>query len=155
PDRSRTQIETIERDYFYGYPGDNYVDVIGLDKYWDLGHPANTSAADEQLVHFGRSLAVIGKIAQAKGKVAALTEGGSESIPNPKFWTEVVLPGINTNKNSQHIAWLLVWRNATDGGYNKQHYYVPYPGHKNAENFQRFKDDPQILFEDELPPLYR
>src|SRR5690606_1278985 len=155
PDRSRTQIETLEKDYLYGYPGDQYVDVIGFDNYWDLGHPANTASADEQSRNFGLSLAAIGKIAKTKGKLAALTEGGSESIPNPKFWTEVILPGINTNKDSQRISWLLVWRNATDGGYNKQHYYVPYPGHNSATNFVKFKESERILFEDELPAMYR
>lgn len=155
PDRSRTNIDTIEQDYFYAYPGDKYVDVIGLDNYWDLGHPANNTPAAKQREHFGKSLAAIGRIAQAKGKVAALTEGGSESIPNANFWTEVILPGINTNENSQHIAWLLVWRNATDGGYNKQHYYAPYPGHHSAEDFKKFKDDERILFEAELPPLFQ
>jgi len=154
PDRSRMNIETIEQDYFYAYPGDDYVDVIGFDNYWDLGHPANTTPGGEQLRNFGLSLAAIGKIAQSKNKIAALTEGGSEAIANPDFWTEVILRGINTSRDSQHIAWLLVWRNATNGGYNKQHYYAPYPGHKSAEDFIRFKEDERITFEDELPPLY-
>lgn len=155
PDRSRMNIETIEQDYFYAYPGDNYVDVIGFDNYWDLGHPANTTAIDEQARHFGLSLAAIGKIAKAKGKVAALTEGGAEAIPNPNFWTQVILPGINTNEDSRQIAWLLVWRNATHGGYNKQHFYAPYPGHASAEDFVKFKKDERILFEDELSSMYR
>lgn len=155
PDRSRMNIDTIEQDYFYAYPGDDYVDVIGFDNYWDLGHSANDTPADEQLRHFGVSLAAIGKIAHAKGKVGALTEGGSEAIENPQFWTEVILRGINSSEQSQRISWLLVWRNATHGGYNKQHFYAPYPGHESAEDFVKFKEDERILFEDELPSLYR
>ena len=30
PDRSRTTINTFKTDYFYGYPGDEYVDIIGM-----------------------------------------------------------------------------------------------------------------------------
>jgi mannan endo-1,4-beta-mannosidase len=155
PDRSRMNIDTMERDYFYAYPGDDYVDVIGFDNYWDLGHPANETPAAEQLENFGKSLAVIGKIAKAKGKVGALTEGGSEAIENPQFWTEVVLRGINSSEYAQHVTWLMVWRNTTNGGYNKQHFYAPYPGHDSAVDFVKFKQDERILFEDELPALYR
>lgn len=155
PDRSRTNIDTIEQDYFYGYPGDAYVDVIGLDNYWDLGHPANTAAAAEQLKNFGLSLAAIGKIAQARGKVAALTEGGLEGIPHPSFWTQVILPGINFSQHSQQVSWVMVWRNATRGGFNDRHYYAPFPGHESAADFIKFKHDTRVLFEDELPPMYR
>jgi mannan endo-1,4-beta-mannosidase len=155
PDRSRTQIETIEQDYFYGYPGDDYVDVIGLDNYWDLGHSANTASAAEQLRNFGLSLAAIGKIARTKGKVAALTEGGLEAIPHPDFWTQVMLAGINFNPDAQRVAWVMVWRNATHGGFNDQHFYAPYPGHKSADDFVKFKEDARVLFEDELPSMYR
>lgn len=155
PDRSRIDLHTFEQDYFYAYPGDDYVDVIGLDNYWDLGHAANQATAAEQQVNFGASLAAIGRIAKAKHKLAALTEGGAEAIPNPKFWTESVLAGINSSPDAQQIVWGLVWRNAFNGGYNKQHYYAPYPGHPSAADFVQFKNDERILFEDELPTLYR
>jgi hypothetical protein len=35
------------------------------------------------------------------------------------------------------------------------HYYVPYTGHRAASDFRRLRDDPLILFEDELPNIYR
>ncbi len=155
PDRSRMTPETMVQDYFYGYPGDDYVDVFGMDNYWDLGHPANEASADEQLRHFTLSLATISRLAQARGKLASLTEGGVESVPNPHFWTQVILRGINADPDAQGIAWVLVWRNATDGGYNGKHFYGPHAGHPSAADFVTFKEDVRILFEDELPALYR
>lgn len=155
PDRSRTDIENFAQDYLYGYPGDAYVDVIGLDNYWDLGHPANETPADEQLRNFTRSLAALSKIATEKNKISALTEGGSEAIPNPQFWTDIILKGINADSDAQKISWLLVWRNANKGGFNEKHFYAPYPGHSSAEDFIKFKNDSRIMFEDELPDMYR
>ncbi|HEX9106410.1 MAG TPA: hypothetical protein VF832_04270, partial [Longimicrobiales bacterium] len=64
-----------------------------------------------------------------------------------------VLAAIKADPVGQHIAWVLVWRNAT----NYQHgdkVYAPYPGQASAADFVRFYKDPLILFEDELPPMY-
>ena len=155
PDRSRMNLDSLEADYLYAYPGDDYVDVIGFDNYWDLGHPANTASLEEQREHFVRSLTAVSRIAQEKGKLAALSEGGAEAIPDPEFWTGHLLKGLEANEDTRRISWVLVWRNATNGGYNSKHHYVPYPGHASADDFVRFKQRERVLFEDELPPLYR
>ena len=34
------------------------------------------------------------------------------------------------------------------------HYYAPYPGHPSVPDFLTFYEDPLILFENKLPPLY-
>ena len=39
PDRSRIDMSsesTCEAGYLYAYPGDEYVDVLGFDDYWDI-----------------------------------------------------------------------------------------------------------------------
>jgi len=155
PDRSRMKLDSLESDYLYAYPGDDYVDVIGFDNYWDLGHPANEASLDEQRKHFVRSLASVSRIARAKGKLAALSEGGAEAIPHAQFWTGHLLKGLEANEDTKRISWVLVWRNATDGGYNGKHHYAPYPGHVSAADFVDFKQSERILFEDELPSLYQ
>lgn len=154
PDRSRIDIDDFETGYMWGYPGDEYVDLIGLDNYWDLGHPANTTPPDEQLVNLRRSLEYTVNIADSKGKIAALTETGLEAVPNPRWWTDIMLSSILHNDTTKRISFFLVWRNANRERENRDHFYAPYPGQLSAENFIEFKNHPFVLFEDELPDLY-
>jgi mannan endo-1,4-beta-mannosidase len=63
-------------------------------------------------------------------------------------------PAILHNDYTRRISWFLVWRNANRARENRDHYYVPFPGHTSADNFIEFKNHPFVLFEDELPDLY-
>jgi mannan endo-1,4-beta-mannosidase len=155
PDRSRIDTTNFVRDYLWGYPGDNYVDILGLDDYWDLGHEANKTPVAEQLVIFSNSLEQLINIADAKNKLAALTEGGNESVSMKNFYTQHLLKGILANTKTRRIAYAMVWRNATKGGYNQKHFYVPYKGHPETADFIKFKESDAVLFEDELPKLYQ
>lgn len=154
PDRSRTNIETFKEDYFYGYPGDEYVDIIGLDNYWDVGHPANETSLKERKEHFVRSLAMTAEIAQERNKIAALTETGLEAIPDSVWWTQTLLKSLTSNEQTKNITYVQVWRNATKEVENRDHFYAPYRGQISAKDFKKFKDSEFILFEDELPNMY-
>ncbi len=153
PDRSRIDLNNFEQDYLYAYPGDEYVDIMGLDNYWDLGHPANKSSPEEQFANFSQSLSAVVDIANAHHKLAALTETGAEAIPNPNFWTQILLKGMTANDKSRQMVYVMVWRNATNGGHNGHHFYAPYPGHPSADDFVKFKQDKFVLFEDEWQHL--
>lgn len=151
PDRSRMNIDSAAEDsYLYGYPGDDYVDVLGIDNYWDVGHSANRSPKDEQAINFVKSLELITKIAQKKGKLAALTETGSAGIQNPKWFSEVILNSIKGNKDTIKIAWMLVWRNRFDDSA-----MAAYPGHPSENDFKNFEQDPMTLFEDDIRNTYK
>lgn len=154
PDRSRIDLEHIERDYLYGYPGDEYVDIIGLDDYFDVGRDINPATPEEQHKAFVESLTFIAQLARQKNKIPALTETGLESISNSQFWTDVLLKGLLANKDTQQMAYAMVWRNATDGGFNKKHFYAPYKGQASANNFLLFKKNRHLIFGDNLPHLY-
>ena len=54
----------------------------------------------------------------------------------------------------RRIVYALVWRNANEA-IKPGHHYGPYPGHPSAPDFVRFYQEPFVLFEDELPDLYR
>lgn len=155
PDRSRIDINNFEEGYLYGYPGDDYVDVMGLDNYWDVGHPVNDAPADRQREYFARSLQHTADIARKHNKLPALTETGLETVPDPDFWTGTLLAGILANESTRRIAYAQVWRNANREKENRDHFYAPYPGHPGAEDFVRFYRHPFVLFEDELPELYQ
>lgn len=154
PDRSRMDIDNFHQDYHYGYPGDDYVDVIGLDNYWDLGHPVNETPPEVQGAHFIRSLQYTVEIANSKCKLAALTETGLEAIPDPVWWTDVILNSLLSNDLTRQISFLKVWRNANFEREQRDHYYAPFPGQISAENFVQFRNHPFVLLEDDLPNLY-
>ncbi len=146
PDRSRMDINW--EGYHYGYPGDEYVDVIGLDNYWDLGYKQNTASADQQLEDFRRSITLISEIANKRNKVAALTETGNETIAIPDWYTQRLLEPIKSS--GSRLAWVLVWRNANMG-----HFYVPYKGHQNEMDFVAFEKDEATLFLDNINNPYK
>lgn len=137
-----------KEDYLTHYPGDEYVDVLGFDDY----HSVRTPATRDVLV---RRLRDVVELAEERGKIAALTETGVETIPDPDWWTQTLLEGIRSDPVARRIAWVLVWRNANPANDRPNHFYAPYPGHPSAPDFVRFKEDPFVLLEDELPDLYR
>ncbi len=155
PDRSRIDIDRFEEDYMYGYPGDDYVDIIGIDNYWDYGHPANETPEDEQREHRIRTLEYTVRIANDKNKLPALTETGLEAIPDDTWWTRELLDPIMTNEITRQISYVQVWRNANFDRENRDHYYAPFPGQVSADDFVEFRNHPAVLFEDDLPPMYQ
>lgn len=155
PDRSRIDMAKFDSDYFYGYPGDEFVDVIGLDNYWDLGHEANTASADEQKANFTAALRGISKIAQLRRKIAALTETGNNGVKLPNLWTDRILGPVLADPDAQLITYVLVWRNANSAREKAEQFYAPYAGHASADNFKAFLDNPFVMFESELPNLYQ
>jgi mannan endo-1,4-beta-mannosidase len=136
-------IFETEEQYLEFYPGDEYVDILGIDDYRDVG-------MDGKIEDLTRRLTMLGNIAKARNKVYAISETGYEAIPNPEWWTKVLTKGIMENDVSKGIAYVLVWRNA-----NTKHHYAPYQGHTSEKDFQKFKNDPNILFAEELNGVYK
>jgi mannan endo-1,4-beta-mannosidase len=124
------------------------VDVLGFDDY----HSVRTPATRDVLV---RRLRDVVEVAEARGKVAALTETGVETVPDSTWWTRTLLPAIRDDPVARRLSWVLVWRNANNATDRPNHFYAPYRGHPSAADFRRFRDDPFVLFEDELPAMYR
>ncbi len=150
PDRSRLNLEDGKSSYLYGYPGDDYVDIVGYDNYWDVGHPANKKTIEEQGKDLAKGLQLITAVAQEKNKVATLSETGQESLLNDKWFTEVLLNPIKNSQKPIEIAWILVWRNA-----NTKHHYAPYPGHKSEPDFKEFVNDDLSFMESDLDNPYK
>lgn len=145
PDRSRMEIN--KNEYLYGYPGDEYVDILGLDDYRDVGRSKENR--ESQAKNFAESLQLIVKIAEEKGKIAALTETGDGGLTIEKWYTKVLLKPFLSNSYLKNIAYVMVWRNA-----RKDHHYTPYKGHPEELDFLRFKANEFIWFEKEVYNLY-
>ncbi|NJC28234.1 glycoside hydrolase family 26 protein [Neolewinella antarctica] len=131
-----------EAHFLECYPGDAYVDILGVDNYYDFSVRGNVEDV-------AKRLRTVVELANEKGKVAALTETGVSGIPEDKWWTEKLLKQIKTDPIASQIAWVLVWRNS-----RLDHHYAPYPGHPSAPDFIEFCNDPVIIMEDRLPKIY-
>ncbi len=143
-----TDVFDSKAQYLEHYPGDEWVDLLGYDDY----HAVKTAETRPVLV---RRLRDIVELAEARGKIAAMTETGVLSVPDSTWWTGTLLGALESDPVARRIAWVLVWRNATTSPGGPVHFYAPYAGQASAPDFKRFHDDPLILFEDELPDLYR
>lgn len=138
-----SDIIQSKEHYLEFYPGDDYVDILGLDNYHHM-------KVKEDVEKSGQMLSMVSEIATEKDKIAALTETGLESVPNENWWTEILLPTLQYDKNTQKIAWVLIWRND-----NPKHHYAPYKGHKSQSSFEKFHQHEFTLFERDLPNMYK
>ncbi len=129
--------------YLDRYPGDAFVDMVGMDNYGDMGRDGyNLQAATHKL-------RIVSDYALMAGKLAAFTETGLEGIPNPDWWTSVLLKVMRAE--GLRLSYVLVWRNDQR---SEKHFYAPYPGHNSVPDFIRFYNDPYTLFEKDLPGMY-
>lgn len=119
--------------YMEFYPGDRYVDVMALDDYQGF----QSKESSKQTV---KRLEIIDSLSTKHKKLMAVSETGLETIPNEKWFTEVVLPTLNANASTRRTAWILFWRNG-----RSDHFYAPYPGHKSAPDFIEFMNHELML----------
>ncbi|WP_338839501.1 glycoside hydrolase family 26 protein [Flavobacterium ginsenosidimutans] len=133
-----------EEEYLERYPGDEFVDLLGMDDYGDFGRDGKYDL-DAGL----KKLKIFSDLAIKKKKLAAFTETGLESIPNENWWTEVLLKTLKSE--NLELAYVLVWRNDTT---SPTHYYAPFPGQASEKDFIKFYDDPFTLFEKDLKNIY-
>jgi mannan endo-1,4-beta-mannosidase len=97
-----------------------------------------------------KKLKIVSDFAQKNGKLAAFTETGLESIPNPTWWTETLLKTMKTGK--LRLCYVLVWRNDVK---SPTHYFAPFPGQVSVPDFIKFYNDPYTLFEKDLKNIYK
>jgi len=130
--------------YMERYPGDEYVDLLGLDGY----HRNNEEGIKAYVSSLDTILSFMTEEGRERNKPIALTETGLEAIPIADWWTRVLLPVADRYP----ISYVMVWRNARE---RPGHYYAPYPGQLSAEDFITFYNHPNTLFSQDIPNLYQ
>lgn len=129
------------------YPGDAYVDVLGLDTY------------EIKAKNFRSYMGAIVDYAQTHDKVAVLSETGYRKDSGngdkaARYWNDTVLPAIvnDPTGKSQKIAWALTWINSA-----WSHPYIPHAGSTTIakESFINFKNSGRAVFSDELEDMYQ
>lgn len=135
----KTEAEYLER-----YPGNAYVDMLGMDNYGDMGRDRYDLEAA------AKKLKIVSDYALHNGKLAAFTETGLETIPNANWWTGTLLKTMKMYP--MRLCYVLVWRNDKS---SPTHYYAPFPGQKSVPDFQNFYNDDYTLFEKDLKHIYK
>ncbi|WP_281239200.1 glycoside hydrolase family 26 protein [Flavobacterium praedii] len=132
-------------NYLSRYPGDTYVDVLGMDNYGDLNNLGQTGADKANT-----KLKMLSDLAISKVKIAAMTETGyrvTSTISPVTNWFSTYLYSALT-ANSIQISYVMFWNNSQDG------YYVPTPTASNAADFKTFATKSKSALVNTLPSMY-
>lgn len=132
------QMDAVYKDtegrLLFRWPGDEWVDFIGMDCY----HGRNTKA-------FESNVKALVEVRELKHKPVGVTETGLENNHKADYWTQDILRVLR----DEPCAMVVAWRND-----NPRHAYGPYPSDVSAEDFKRFAADEWTLLERDLPDMY-
>jgi len=132
-----------QADYLKIFPGDDLIDIFGMDFYF-----SQTPNVSEAQLFLSR-LRVPAQLSLSRGKIAALTEVGQETLPTATWFTQYLLPPLKEDSLASTLSYAAVWRNAHEG-----HFFAPYPGHSSVPDFIKFYQDPYTLFNNDLPDMF-
>ncbi|AXG72915.1 beta-mannosidase [Flavobacterium arcticum] len=140
PDRTYT----TDAQYLSRYPGDEYIDVLGMDNYGDLANGTDgVTAANNKLK-------MVSDLAKEKVKIAAMTETGyrvtTSTSPIDGFFANNIYKSMTDN--NVELAFVMFWSNNQDG------YYVPPAGQPNTQDFIDFTTKTESLLVNTLPNMY-
>jgi mannan endo-1,4-beta-mannosidase len=141
-----TEVDGDSTKYMERYPGDDCIDLLGLDSYC-FAPDADTTAVAQYAAKLDKNLSMVCQLAQQHGKAAALTETGYEGLKTADWWTHTLAPVLSRHP----VSYVLVWRNAHD---KPGHFFAPYPGQLSVSDFIRFYNDPATLFLHDVNGLY-
>ncbi|MBM7603982.1 mannan endo-1,4-beta-mannosidase [Metabacillus crassostreae] len=149
-------------DYLTTYPGDQYVDIIGLDQYDNQSNPGSESFISKLV----NDLAMVSQLAEEKNKISAFTEygyspQGMKTTGNGDLeWFTKILNAIKSDPDAKKVSYMQTWANFALGG----NLFVPYKGYKNAPeggedhellpDFTEFYKDPYSGFLNEVGDAY-
>lgn len=145
--------------YLETYPGDAYVDILGIDSY-----DSKDNAGSEQFLSgLVKDLSMIVDLAEQKGKVAALTEFGYSAqglnkTGNTLDWYSRIFNTIQSDQKASKIAYMLTWANFG----LPNNIYVPYRDvngslggdHELLPDFERFYQHANTVFAKEVGQIY-
>tara|TARA_R110000764_G_scaffold103989_2_gene189637 strand:- start:18144 stop:19409 length:1266 start_codon:yes stop_codon:yes gene_type:complete len=136
-----------ESEYLLRYPGDEFVDILGMDNYGDFNNQGQPG-----IQRANQKLKIVSNLAKERIKIASLTETGyytsvSENNPIPYFYTNSLYKAITLN--DVNIGFTMFWNN------NKDSYCVPVPGLSSADDFIEFISKPEVILADDLPEMYQ
>ncbi len=141
-----TEVDGNEAKYLERYPGDDIIDVMGLDSYC-FAPDADTAKIAAFAHQLDKNLATVCTVARKHHKAAALTETGYEGLKTPDWWTQTLQPVLDRHP----VSYVLVWRNAYD---RPQHFFAPFPGQQSSTDFVRFVNSRRVLMRSDVNNIY-
>ena len=125
------------QEYMDRYPGDEFVDLVGVDTYEYVGESSVEEACVRYREELKKALTFLNVIATEHHKLMCLSETGLEGLTDPLWWTRTLYPTIRDFP----ICYLLTWRNAHD---NPSHFYAPWKGFEHEGDFREFAEFDKI-----------
>ena len=131
------------------YPGDTYVDILGLDNYAKTITSSAFKATPLSRLQTLRDLSV------AKNKPFGLCEGLRNEYPNkvvsdpnsdgiyPKYWTEQLINPILADSKAKYASFVMVWH-SNPGSTNKG--WGPVKGYADEQSFRNISNNPKVKF---------
>lgn len=137
---------TTQGGYLSRYPGDAYVDILGMDNYGDFNNEGTAGVE-----RANQKLQIVSDLAKERVKIAALAETGyfvtpGQNAPIPGFYSENLYNAL-TDNNIQ-ISYMMFWNNIGDT------YCVPPPGQSDTNDFINFANKPRSFLEGTFPDMY-
>lgn len=129
------QADSCSTSFADYYPGDNYVDMIGVSLTLNQD---NDPSGQMYMQTLNKNLAVVTQFAQKNKKIAALTDTGMEGIKIPDYFTNYLYPIVSQYK----LSYVMFGKNSWN---DEKNYFIPIPGHPASEDFENFSKNPKIL----------
>lgn len=132
-------------DFLYRWPGNEFVDFIGMDCYHGLNP-----------VTFAVNLMAISRLSKELKKPCGVTETGVEGLIDWngntvfRYWTEQIL----TPSLGQSVSMIVMWRNKYDPNEEGHHFYSVFKGHSTESNFNTMYNHKGTYFSKDLPNMY-
>ena len=130
------QANDTHEHYFSFYPGDKYVDILGVDLYQFNGKEAFIEQCQNEM-------RIMSAYAKSHNKLYALTEAGYRNTPDAQWYTSTLLPAIQGYAPS----YVLLWRNAWD---RAEENFGPAPNKECAADFKKIHQQGAFLFRSQL-----
>ncbi len=149
-----SQVTDHPNGGFDRYPGDDYVDVVGVDRYDTDETEKGKRNSDDYTQAILADARFLVNFADEHGKIAAITESGvkkglNNTTSDDWFNKDFLIP-LKNDPVARNVVYFMTWTN-DDGGNG---YRVPLPGQKNYDSFVKFYNDPYTLFGHDLPDMY-
>ena len=129
----------VENDFYFRWPGDDYVDFVGMDCYQGINNSV-----------FTNNLKVISKVSQLKKKPCGVTETGVEGFTAKDYWTV----NIHAPMTGRRVSLLVTWRNKYVASESDKHYFSVYKGHPSEADFIKMYKQTNTFFCSDLPDMY-
>lgn len=132
-------------DLLFRWPGDDYVDFIGMDSY----HGTNSDALSGNAKN-------LTQLSEQKMKPCGITETGIEGIRKngqeyEEYWTKEIMSTLY----GKGVSMVIMWRNKYDPAGEGIHYYGPWIGHSSSDDFNTFYESDYMWFSGDLPNMYQ